>query len=262
MEEPPAALPRPTPVFVAPPKAITTRATPLRDGIRLPDTLRGFPVHPWLTVPKNLGMTLAAGALLLMGLYMLMDHHREVALKDAVLSAKADALKPVARQMEIIALTETPEAIRKEAQSALSDDPLLAYFRAQECVRVEQGNLEDSQLIERARTRLAALAPAGTPDSLQASLKAGDLEAAQKAVLGLLRQTPDAPELRNQARIINLNLAQFLAGKEHFDDAKDCLLLVRAMFPQEKIWQAKLKLLETIQTMPKADRPGWIQMLG
>jgi hypothetical protein len=109
---------------------------------------------------------------------------------------------------------------------------------------------------------MAAHPLSGTPEALEKLMKAGELEAAETSIRGLLRQTPDDPELRGKARIISLTLAQRYATKERFGDAKDCLGLVRAMYPQESIWPAKLKLLEAIQGLPKADRAGWIPMLG
>ena len=204
---------------------------------------------------------MAGGLILLTALTLLRGYQRERSLRSAVLAAKADALKPVARQVEVAALVETPEAIRREAENAMGDDPLLAYLRAEECLRLDSGDAKAARLLEQARTGMAAKARASR-ESFEKSLKAGELEAAYSAIRGLLCQSPDDLELRSRGRVVSLALAQAYAHKERFGDAKECLCLVRAMYPQETVWQAKLKLLDAIQGLPRAERSGWIAMLG
>ena len=57
-------------------------------------------------------------------------------------------------------------------------------------------------------------------------------------------------------------MAQLYASKERWTDAREKLRRGRAMFPQEKIWQARLRLLEQIQALPKNERQNWIAILG
>ena len=258
----PMAIPSQIIAPVGAPKAVTARTATVRDGLKVPSTLQrlGFPA--WLSTPRNLGLSLGGLVLLALGAVLLRDHAKEAALKQAVLHARAEAMKPVSRQLEVATLAETPETLRQEAESALAEDPLQSYYRAQEWLKQEPGSAAAAQLVDKARTRMATMGAAGNLGDFQLSMQAGDMESALTTIQQLLRQTPDDPELREKARAVNLALGQFYAGKERFGDAKDCLLRVRAMFPQERIWSAKLRLLETIQTMPKADRAGWIQMLG
>jgi predicted Zn-dependent protease len=232
----------------------------VRAGLKVPGPLKGLGIPP--TTPRNAG--LALGLLLTLGvaLFFLHDHLQEAALKRAVLSAKAAAMNPVSRQVQIEVLTETPEAVRKEAQDALSSDPLLCYFRIQECLRADPVDPGAAQLLEQAKTRLGESRPSGDLGSFQKSLQAGDLESAETCILGLLRQAPDTDDLKEKARTVSLLLAQYFAAKDRFSHARERLLLVRAMYPQEKIWQAKIRLLEAIQNLPRADRAGWIPMLG
>ena len=244
-----------------PPRALTTRAAPARDGLKVPGALNSLSLPPWLNTPLRFGLAAAGALVVLTTLFLLRGFQREHALKAAVLAAKADALKPVARQVEVAVLAETPEAIRHEAENAMGDDPLLAYLRAQECLRLDPADTKAAHLVEQARTGLAAKAHA-TREGFEKSLKSGELEAAHTAILGLLCQSPDDAELRAKARIVSLALAQHFATKERFGDAKECLCLVRALYPQETVWQGKLRLLEAIQGLPKADRAGWIAMLG
>jgi tetratricopeptide (TPR) repeat protein len=258
----PAVRPVVVPAPVGPPKALTTPAKPSRVGLKVPGAFQGVALPEWLNTPRNLGILIGAVVLLGIGSFFLWDHLRELARKEAVASAKADALRSVSRQVQIATLAETTEAVRKEAEAALGDDPLLAFFRAQEWLRLDQDNAAAAQFMDQARGKMTELPPSGSLADFQKFVQAGDLEAASKVIRGLLRQTPDAQDYREKARGIDLALAQYYANKERFGDAKDALCRVRAMFPQEKIWQAKLKLLDAIQAMPRADRAGWIQMLG
>jgi len=68
--------------------------------------------------------------------------------------------------------------------------------------------------------------------------------------------------VRSRARVVLLALVPIYTAKERFDDARDALRLGRAMYPMDKNWPAKLKLLESIQTMAKPDRTPWIPLLG
>ena len=252
----------PAPVAVAPPRALTNRAAPQRAGIQVPHAMQHLAIPPWLLVPRNLAMAAGLLVVLLTAGYFIRDHQREVALRQAVAAAKADAMKPVVRQTQIANLAETPEGVRKEAEASLAEDPLLAYCRAQEWLRLDPGNAAAAQLMDRAKTQMAALPPAGTITDFDKQVQDRDLESAANTIQGLLRQTPDDPELRTKARMVYLGLVQFCAGKERFAEARDCLLRGRALFPHDKTWQGKLKLLETIQGMAKGERAGWIQMLG
>ena len=258
-KEPPAPALR---AASTPPKAITTRSTPAREGMKVPGLVSEFTLPPWLSTPRNFALALAGFLVLVAGLYFLREHQREAALRSAVQEARAEALKPVARQVEVSTLTETPEAIRKEAGEALSEDPLLAYFRAQECLRLDATNSRAARILEEARTHMNTQPGGGSKDAFEKLLKAGELEAAGTSIRSLLRENPDDAELKSRARIVNLALSQHFASTGQFEEAKICLCLVRAMYPQETIWQAKLRLLEAIRTLPKAEQAGWIQMLG
>ena len=90
----------------------------------------------------------------------------------------------------------------------------------------------------------------------------GDLDGADKLMDGLLRMDPDNPLLRARAGRVWLAKAQVFASKERWGDAKDALRRGRAAFPQDKIWRTRLRLLEQIQSMGKAERASWIQLLG
>jgi len=258
-EEPPAPAP-PEPVEpVGPPRTLTTKA-PVRSGLKLPLGSLNLPV--WFESPKNLAI-LGGGILLaVLALGLFRSHQRDVALKDAILSAKANAMAPIARRSQVVSLAETPQEIRQEAEHALGDDPLTAYYRVQECLRLDPGDAASAQLLERARAKMAETPPVGSELDLDKSMKSGDLEAARNAVFDQLRRNPDDSELKAKGRTILLALVQSYATNEHFTEAREALVQGRAMFPQDKTWPARLKLLEEIQAMGKPARANWIPLLG
>ena len=252
-----------------PPRALTERAAAPRDGIHLPRQLERLPGRlerlsrpRWLQSRRNLGIAAGTAVALLAVLVAYGLHRRELALREAVASAKVDALRPVSRMVQVPQLAESPDAIRREAEQALNDDPLLAYCRAQELRRRDPDDPGAARLAQEARQRLAAQAPAGDLAAFDKDLQSGDLESAWTCILGLLRQDPDHPELRERARKVMLALVPLYSGKDSFGKAQALLLLGRAMYPRDLSWQARLKLLETIQAMPASERAVWISLLG
>jgi len=214
-----------------PPPVLTVRSAPVRTGFRLPGGIRRLARPRWLRTPTQLALALGLLLLVLAALlgYGLM--RREAALREAVAAAKQNALKPVARRAEIPSLAEPAAAVHQEAERVLGDDPLRAYFRAREWQRREPDNPAAAELTGR-------------------------------AILRLLAAAPDDPGLQARAREVVQALVPLYVTRDRMDEARDALLLARAMFPQEKIWPAKLQLLESIQGMAKDDRAPWIQLLG
>jgi hypothetical protein len=92
-------------------------------------------VPRWLATPRNLALALGAVVLVFLALLVYGLRRREAALKEAVATAKLAALRPVSRAVQVPSLAEATEDIRREAEQALTEDPLLAYFRAEEFQR-------------------------------------------------------------------------------------------------------------------------------
>lgn len=263
-EEPPAApepAPAASPAPVDPPRALTVKA-PQRSGLKLPSFLGDHALPRWLDSPSRLAM--AGGGAVLLALALLGYRHfqRNAALTGAVAAAKASAMAPIARRSQIVHLGETPEEIRSECVHALVDDPLTAYYRAQELLRLDPGDAAAAQLLGRARGRFASIPPVGSEQDLERSIKDGDLESARNSVGDQLRRNPDDPDLKSRARMIYLALVQLKAAGEHFNEAREILKQGRAMFPQDRTWPARLHLLDEIQSMGKGTRSAWIPLLG
>jgi hypothetical protein len=230
--------------------------------LKRPRFLGTLALPEWLESPRNLAIL--GGSLLLASAAFLFfrSYQRDVALREAVSAAKATALEPSARRSQAINLAESPADLRREADNALSEEPLLAYYRAQECLRLDASDAIAAQLLEKARTKLAQAAPLGVETDIDQALKSGDLDSARTSVEDQLKRNPDDADLKAKARITYLGLAQSQAMQEHFSKARELLLLGRAMFPQDHAWQARLKLLDEIQGMAKGARATWIPLLG
>ena len=258
----PDPAPAPPPQPVGPPEALLARGPAPRDGFRLPGNLKGLSLPRGLRSPRRIMLTLSVTVLVVLGLILYGVRRREAALKEAVAAAKLSALQPVSRMVQIPALPETLEAVRREAEAALADDPLRAYFRAQEWQRRDPDDPAAVQLVQRAKDKLSGPPSPATLADFDKALQTGNLEGARTCILGLLRHDPDDLELRGRARRVLLALAPLYAGDERMAKAQEALCLGRALFPQDLTWQARLKLLEAIQAMAKSDRASWIRLLG
>jgi tetratricopeptide (TPR) repeat protein len=192
------------------------------------------------------------------------SHRREVLLGAAVASFRTSAQAPVARNLEIVDLAESPEAIRREAEAVLDDDPLRAYYRAQALIRQNPLDVAAAQLMGRAGAAMAKSPEAGrgSVKEVEKFLASGDLDAAEKMLLSLLRKNPDDADLKARSVRLGLNLAQIYALKERWGDAEDQLKRGRAMFPLDKTWGARLLFLGRIKAMGAEERKAWVQFLG
>lgn len=265
---PPQAAPPPpeeiqAPASVIPPAAIEREPAPSRKGLSINNLLRKGSLPPWALSPKVLITTIGVFFALIIISYIVHSFRQDRALAAAVLSRRGEVLAPVQRSTQIPDLAESPAAIRKEAEGALGEDSLLAYFRTQELLRLNPGDASAGQLLERARGALSSTVSGSysLPD-FEKLVQIGDLDGADKLMDGLLRMDPDNPLLRERAGRVWLAKAQVYASKERWQDARDALRRGRAAFPQDKAWRGRLRLLEQIQAMNKAERVNWIQMLG
>ncbi|HNX94118.1 MAG TPA: hypothetical protein PKL14_03065 [Holophaga sp.] len=268
----PAIEPRPEPSegpesspAAAPPQALTkpVPAAPVRKGVDLPQALQSVSLPSWLASPKVILFSIVGLVCVIVGSASYHQWHKEVLLRRAVESSRLEALAPVARSAQVFSLQETPESIRKEAEKTLGEEPLIAYYRAQEGVRLNPTDPAAVQLFERAKAGLAAATSASANlKEFDRQIENGDLDAASRIIGQLLAQTPEDGDLKARAGRLYRYMSQLHATKEHWQDASDCLRRGRAMFPFDKSWNSRLKLLEQVQAMSKADRAPWIQLLG
>jgi hypothetical protein len=213
----------------------------------------------WKRNPLILGAV--AGFVLGTLLALWQVRQRDARLQQAVKSAREEALTPKPQGDTIADLLETPAAIRSEGESILNEDPVRAYHRALHLLRLNPSDPAGAQLLERAKAAMLT-PPAANPADLQKQIAAGDLDAAALTAHHLLMAAPEDPVLIGRNLRLNAALAQAQAGRENWSEAREALRRCRALAPQDPAWQARLKLLDALQTMPKGERVAWITMLG
>ncbi|HJV90551.1 MAG TPA: hypothetical protein VJ623_09620 [Holophagaceae bacterium] len=254
-----------SPQAVEPPAALTRASAPARTGIslqtpRILDQLQGF---DWIKDPKVWVIAGGAVVVLVAGGMVLRSFRRDAQLKADVQAARAQALRQAAAEAQVASLTLSREEILGEARQALSDDPVRAYLRIQFLLRQNPGDGDAAQLQGRAVTALSQGGVAGASEGeFQKLLAEGNLDAAHKVMDALLRVKPDDAGLRARAARLERALAEDHAAQGHFDDARMDLMRARALQPEDPSWQGKLKLLDQIRSMPKAQRLAWTPLLG
>lgn len=249
-----------------PPAALTAPPPPARKGLELPQLLRQLEaeIPAWLKEPKIIA-AIVGGIILLNVLFLIIrSHRRDVLLTEAVSSFRASAQAPVARSLDVAELAENPSAVRREAESVLSSDPLRAYYRAQELIRIDPLDGPAAQLMGRAGNAMATFPNAGVGSikEVEKLLQSGELDSADRMLLNLLMKNPDNADLKARSARLGLALAPIYALKERWGDAEDQLKRGRAMFPTDKAWAARLVFLERIKAMGAEERKAWVQFLG
>jgi tetratricopeptide (TPR) repeat protein len=253
---------RPVQEPVTPPAAVTATPSKPRKGLNLPDLLSGISLPAWMASPVFILGTIGGLVIVVVGSYYYLQHRKDKALEEAVAAFRASAIQPVARDSEVAKLEETPAEIGREARSALDSDPLLAYYRAKELLRLNPGDSTSAQLLEQAKAGLAKEAgETATAADLDRQLRNRDLEGADRTLAALLARNPDDAVLREHAARLHGALAEAFAAKEHWSDAEAQLRMGRAMFPEDASWNLRLRLLERLQSMSGAERKQWVPFL-
>ena len=248
---------------IQPPAALLKTTPAPREGLSVPARLRGAAEHlDWLKNPKAIAILGGSVLTLIVGLTLLHGYRRDQALADEVRAARAAALAPVAQQAQAPDLAESPEALREEADTVLLSDPLRAYLRAETLVSRSPGDAAGALLLEKTKAGLQGGVTGSSLPEFQKHLQNGDLEAAFKVMDALLRAQPGNADLRARAGRLHLALCTAHAGQAKWDEAREDLLRGRALFPDDKTWQIRLKLLEHTKALPKNQQALWIALLG
>jgi len=249
---------------ITPPAVVTAPGQPARSGLALPSAIMDMTRdYPWMASKGVWGGVVGLLLVLIAAGFVFRQRQMDAKLASDRASFASAALAQVSRGNEAPDLSEKPAAIRTEAELALGDDPVLAYHRAKEFLRLNPSDISAAQLVERARVALSeGTLRAATLADYQKHLTQGDLETAEADIDALLRLKPDDSDLMQRASRLYLVLAQIQASKERWTEAKDALRKGRALNPTDPAWQGRMKLIEKIPNQPKDERPGWIAFLG
>ncbi len=264
MADEPTSLPLATEAQgVQPPAALLKAAPAPRVGLSVPDRVRAATGRmPWLKETKLLAIVSGSLLALLVGFALLQGYRRDQALKEDVRTARETAVAPLSQQMQAPDLGESAEALREEAEAAQLMDPLRAFLRAEALVNLNPKDAAGAQLLEKTRAALPGGVSGSSLPEFQKHLQNGDLEAAYKVIDALLRANPSNAELRARAARLHLALCTAHAAQAKWDEAREDLQRGRALFPGDKTWQIRLKLLEQVKTLPRDQQGLWIALLG
>ncbi len=269
--EPPApqAIPEPepdpvdAPAVAIPATAVATRQAEPRSGLELPEALRRLQLPPWALAPKFWAMVVGILTVTIVITTLVNGHIRDTKLKVEVEAAKKEAMAQALRATQVPDLTESVEALVKDAEAQMQASPLLGYLRAQAVMSLQPDHPAGPALLERGRTLLSSSpTPTGGLSEVDSLAKAGDLEAAHALLLSLLRQAPDDADLRARTFRLTGRLVQQNALQEHWGPAREGLVLMRALYPSDRSPSLRIRLLDGIQGMPKTERRYWIPLLG
>ncbi len=263
--EPKSAAPASAPAAV--PAALTKTLPPQREGLKVPSQLSGLQAqleaYPFLKDPKIWGGLLGGSLLFISSCAFIQSQRKESARKEAVHSVHAAAIAAVAKEAEAVDLAEAIHEVKDEADQALGVDPLRAYLRAEFLLKLAPGDPGGSQLLVKARAGLPGGVTGASTTELQKHLQDRNLDAAAKVMDALLREDPSNADLRAKGSRLHLALMQAYAQQEKWDEAREALLRARAMAPGDKAWQAKLRLLDHVRSLPKgAQRDSWLAFIG
>ncbi|MDP2875205.1 MAG: hypothetical protein Q8O00_03415, partial [Holophaga sp.] len=251
---------------VAPPAVLTAPPTPARKGLEIPKLLRGLEseIPQWLKTPKFVGSLIGAVIIVNLAFLWFRAHRKDVLLANAIEDFRASAQTPATRNNDALEFSESATQIRKEAESLLEKQPLLAYYRGQELIRLNPLDAPAAQLMGRAESLMEQMPTTGkgSMKEIEKLLANGDLDGARNALASLLHGNPNDPELKEKTARVILSLTEIYALKERWGDAEDQLKEGHIMFPTDKTWALRLQLLGRIKELRADERKAWIQLLG
>lgn len=251
---------------VEPPATLTAPPPAARKGLEIPKLLRQLEaeIPAWVKTPGAIGALVGGIVLLNVAFLWFRSHRKDVLLTNAVVDFRTTTQGQLAHSLEITDLTDSPATVRREAEALLESQPLFAYYRGQELIRLNPLDGPAAKLMGRAG-QLMAQSPGfgkGSLKEVEKLLNTGDLDGARKMLLNLLQADPENSDLKARAGRVFLTLTEIYALKERWGDAEDQLKEGRIMFPGDKSWPARLQLLGRIKNLRPEERKPWIPLLG
>lgn len=246
------------------PSVITKRAELTREGPSLSKKVKKVPILSRLLSP----ITLVVLLLLTCGGGWLAFVNRDAILNAAQAAIKEEAIKSAHQSVKVVNLAITPEELKSQAKSALNSSPLRSYLLVQEVISRDPSDTTVAKLFEQAQQAMQSMATLPTQRQnadLNRLIASGNLEEAETLVETSLRQNPNNQRTRENLARVSLLLAREFAKQGKWESARSRLLMGAALFPKDLTWQARLKLLENLQTTPanlKEEQSQWYELLG
>ena len=245
------------------PSFITQRAETRRQGPELPKEIVNVPMPSWFAKPLFLKITILVALLLAVGTVWIRTVRKDSLLRATQEAIRDEAIKSVRQSNRIENLTPTPTELKSQAQRAMNGNPLMAYLLAQEIINRDPSDTTAARLLDQANHAMAVSPlPRVSGGDFSRLMAAGNLEDAGTLMEARLRQSPNDMKARENLARVSLLMARTLLEHEKWDSARSHLLMGAALFPNDPTWQARLKLLERLRSVPKDEQRRWIELLG
>jgi len=244
------------------PSTIIKETEMKRKGLRLNKKNPKISLPSWLTNPIFSRIAVVTVLLLIAGTVWIRSVKKDSLLRATQAAIRDEAIKSV-KPAHVVNLILAPVELKSQAILALHDNPLRAYLLAQEIIDRDPLDTTAARLLDQAKQAMIALPPPRTSGrDFNRLMAAGNLEDAEALLEARLRQTPDDMRARENLARVNLLIARTLIKQGRWDRVRPRLLMGAALFPKDPTWQARLKLLDNLQSIPKDEQRHWIELLG
>ncbi|MDR2560550.1 MAG: tetratricopeptide repeat protein [Holophagales bacterium] len=268
--EPPSRAKRPlgpatTPREGAPtkmPAIIIENQAKTRQGPDLPQKLHGVPFLSRLFTPTAVKVASILIFVVAGATAWALWARRDALLRATQAAIVGEAIKAARRSVKDVSLSQSADELKSEARSAMSSDPLMAYLFVQELVNRYPNDTSPAKMLEQAKQAMAVAPKAKADGDLNRLLSDGALDDAEALLKSMLMQSPNNTRARENLARVCLMQARHLVANGQWGKARARLQMGAALYPRDPSWQARIKFLESIQSLTKEDHARWAEMLG
>jgi len=233
-----------------------------RQGPGLPQKLHGVPFLSRLFTPTAVKVASILIFVLAGATAWAAWARRDALLRATQATIVGEAIKAASRSIKDVSLSQSADELKSEARSAMSSDPLMAYLFVQELVSRDPNDTSPAKMLEQAKQAMAAAPKAKADGDLGRLLSDGAIDDAEALLKSMLMQSPNNIRARENLARVCLMQARHLVANGQWGKARARLLMGAALYPRDPSWQARIKFLESIQSLPKEDHARWAEMLG
>jgi tetratricopeptide (TPR) repeat protein len=245
------------------PSMITSAQDPKRQGPAFSHEIKKLPLLSRLASPLSFIFTFGLLLMLGAGGFWFVSSKKDALLKATQAAIKDGAIKSARQSVKEINLPLTTEELKAQARSAMGNNPLRAYMLIQEIISRDPTDSSAPKLLDQAQQAMAAAPKTSTADAdLSRFMADGNLNEAAALLEARLRQNPNNMRAREDLARICLLQARASSKQGNWGAARTRLLMGAALFPKDLTWQARLKLVEHMQSALKEDQQSWAEMLG
>jgi tetratricopeptide (TPR) repeat protein len=244
------------------PSLITSKHEPKRQGPAFSKEIKKLPLLSRLASPLSFIITFGIILLLAAGVFWFISAKKDALLRATQAAIKEGAIKNAHQSIKIINLSLTTEELKSQARAALGNNPLRAYMLVQEVIALDPTDSSAAKLLDQAQQTMTTMPRAGTDADFNRLMAGANLDGAAALLEARLRQNPNNIRIREDLARLCLLQARSHIKQDNWNGARSRLLMGAALFPKDPTWQARLKLLEHLQSIPREEQQRWTELLG